>query len=356
MATHSSNTYLTESEMRDNASYIYSYLTNEGWSINAIAGMLGNMQIESTINPGIWQSLDYGNMDGGYGLVQWTPATTLINWCNENSLGIKDIDSQLKRILYELDNGLQYYPITDYPLSFREYTVSTKSPSYLASAFLKNYERAGVEREAERQENAEYWYQYLSGKGFTPRLDSSGIEGSYYWYAGNPFYQSGYGLPNCTCYAFGRFWEISDRAGDYSNKPTLPLGDAGTWYSTVTGYEKGSTPQLGAVICWSDNSGGAGHVAIVEQIKENGDIVTSNSGYPSTFFWTETIYKSNGYNSSGYTFQGFIYNPFSFVYVPDEGGSTGTYRKRKGYNFLLMNAERRRKQWTKTNFYRRLGR
>lgn len=354
--TVSANRYLTQSEMQENATYIYTYFSAKGWTLNAIAGMLGNMQIESTINPGIWQSLDYGNMSGGLGLVQWTPATTLTEWCIANNLGYTLMDSQLKRIEYELANGLQWYATDSYNFSFKTFTQSTQSPSYLASAFLKNYERAGVERESERQENAEYWYQYLSGKGYTPRLDSSGIEGSYYWYAGNPFYQSGYGLPNCTCYAFGRFWEISDSQGNYSNKPTLPLGDAGTWYANATSYERGQTPQLGAVICWSDNSGGAGHVAIVEQIKENGDIVTSNSGYPNSFFWTQTIYKSNGYNSSGYTFQGFIYNPYSFVYVPDSPSGGGAYKKRKGYNFLLMNAERRRKQWIKMNSYRRLGR
>ena len=57
--------------------------------------------------------------------------------------------------------------------------------------------------------------------------------------------------------------------------------------------------------------GGDGHVAIVEEIKENGDIVTSNSAWQSTFFWLMDLQKSNNYNFTGYTFQGFIYNPFS---------------------------------------------
>jgi hypothetical protein len=48
-------------------------------------------------------------------------------------------------------------------MSFKEFTTSTKSPSYLASVFLHNYERAGVSAELERQTNANYWYKYLTG-------------------------------------------------------------------------------------------------------------------------------------------------------------------------------------------------
>lgn len=81
-------------------------------------------------------------------------------------------------------------------------------------------------------------------------------------------------------------------------------------------YKTGQTPELGAVACFLDNSGGAGHVAIVEELKENGDIVTSNSAYESTFFYLDNLLKSNNYNFSGNTFQGFIYNPFSDTPIP----------------------------------------
>lgn len=46
----SSNT-LTKSQMEINATYIWSYLQSKGWTKNAVAGMLGNMQSESAINP-----------------------------------------------------------------------------------------------------------------------------------------------------------------------------------------------------------------------------------------------------------------------------------------------------------------
>lgn len=61
---------------------------------------------------------------------------------------------------------------------------------------------------------------------FTPRLTDEGILNNFHWYSDNPFYQSGYGMPNCTCYAWGRFWEIGDPNNIGVNKPVqLPTGD-----------------------------------------------------------------------------------------------------------------------------------
>ena len=157
----SKNAYLTLAEMQINARYIFQVLSAEGWTRNAVAGMLGNMQTESTINPGIWQSLDAGNTSGGYGLVQWTPATKYLDWCTSNGLQSDKMDSALGRIKYELENGLQYYPTDDYPLTFQEFKTSTQNPNYLAMAFLANYERPADPDQPERGTQAEYWYNYL---------------------------------------------------------------------------------------------------------------------------------------------------------------------------------------------------
>lgn len=158
----SKNAYLSESEMQTNAIYITKHFLEKGWTLNAIAGMLGNMQRESTINAGIWQNLDSGNISLGFGLVQWTPATKLIEWCNDYGLDYTTMDAQLRRIQYELDNGLQWISTDSYPMSFKTFTTSTDSPETLASVFLFNYERAGVSAEAERRTNARKWYDFLS--------------------------------------------------------------------------------------------------------------------------------------------------------------------------------------------------
>lgn len=142
---------------------------------------------------------------------------------------------------------------------------------------------------------------------FSPRLSAPSTSNKYY-YSLNPFYKSGYGLPNCTCYAFGRFYEIS------GEKPKLSLRNAENWWgNTADGYERGQTPRLGAIPCWSkgkvgNGSDGAGHVASVEQINADGSIVISNSAWKGTRFYLKTLKPP--YNlGSGYTFQGFIYNP-----------------------------------------------
>ena len=157
-----SSDYLTQTQMEINSTYIYGALNREHWTLNAISGMLGNMQAESSINPGRWEGNAVG-VGPGYGLVQWTPYTNYTNWATGQGLDPSAMDSNLARILYEVQNNLQWIPTTVYNFSFADFTVSTQTPEYLASAFLKNYERAGVEVESQRQANARAWYTYLGG-------------------------------------------------------------------------------------------------------------------------------------------------------------------------------------------------
>lgn len=153
---------------------------------------------------------------------------------------------------------------------------------------------------------------------YIPRLDSVGIPNNPKWYSRNPFYQTDpdLGLPNCTCYAWGRFWEISDPNNAYINRPNLSLGNAKEWWNyTQDGYERGQTPKLGATICFAPAAGSTrvGHVGVVEQIGANGVIVTSNSDYGGRYFYTETLTPDSygKYHHDVYTSQGFIYNPYA---------------------------------------------
>ena len=162
-STYSTSDSLNQSQMEVNAQYITKYLIDKGWTKNAIAGMLGNLQVESALNPGRWQSDNVGNTSGGYGLVQWTPATNYLEWVSSQGLGdASTMDNNLARIIYELEHGLQWIATSEYNLSFEEFTKSTESSSYLASAFLKCYERAGVEVETIRQLNAISWFNYIN--------------------------------------------------------------------------------------------------------------------------------------------------------------------------------------------------
>src|SRR5699024_102004 len=145
----SANRYLTREEMKNNAEYIYVWLSEKGWTKNAIAGMLGNMETESTINPGIWQNLDEGNTSLGLGLVQWTPATKIIDFANAQGVPPTEMDVQLGRIEWEVANNAQWIATSDYPLSFSEFKASTADPYYLGMAFLRNYERPADQNQPE---------------------------------------------------------------------------------------------------------------------------------------------------------------------------------------------------------------
>lgn len=169
------NRYLSTSEMQNNAKIVYSYLTNKGWTKNAICGMLGNMQSESTINPAIWQSLIVGSGGGGgYGLVQWTPYTNYTDWADANGYDWGDGNAQLKWIDEVTVSFGQWIATDSYNLSFDEFKKSTKSVEWLASAFLKNFERAGVEVESQRQAQAVEWYSYLDGTTVDPDVGGGG--------------------------------------------------------------------------------------------------------------------------------------------------------------------------------------
>lgn len=154
---------------------------------------------------------------------------------------------------------------------------------------------------------------------FKPRLTKPEKSNTYFYGNGNWYEANGYGIPNCTAYAFGRFWEI--RGG---NSPSLSHNNASDWWSHNDGYSRGQTPKLGAVICWKGGTQGWGHVAIVEQIKDNGDIVYSESWYsPEKEFGTGIATKSSGYAfGSNYRLQGFIYCGINFDSTTTTSGTT----------------------------------
>lgn len=165
----------------------------------------------------------------------------------------------------------------------------------------------------------------MSENPYIPRLTSAGMRGNPYWYSRNPFYQAGYGLPNCTCYAWGRFWENADIDADFSNRPTLSTGNAEDWYGhTSDGYERGNVPALGAIACYADGAfSGEGHVCVIEEIDPEHDrCLVSESAYNGYYFRaTHYIGMDGSYGYGNYRFQGFIYNPYS-------GGGGWLYRKK----------------------------
>lgn len=159
----SANRYLTAAEMETNARWLYTYMTGRGWSPQAVCGMLGNMQYESNINPGVWENLSSADTSRGFGLVQWTPSTKYTEWCSDRALDPATMEAAVARIEYEWVNGLQYYPTDSYPLSWHDFKTSTADPSYLAMCFLHNYERPADQNQPHRGTAATAWYNLLKG-------------------------------------------------------------------------------------------------------------------------------------------------------------------------------------------------
>ena len=142
-----------------------------------------------------------------------------------------------------------------------------------------------------------------ASSSFTPRLDAPSYSNDYYYSNKNIYYQYGYGMPNCTAYAYGRAYEILGR------DPGLCHYDAYEWYDYNDGYSRGQTPKVGAVACWKYYRNGetGGHVAVVEKV-ENGTVTFSNSAWGwENFYLTYADVNDPAMGESGWNFQGFIY-------------------------------------------------
>lgn len=126
-------------------------------------------------------------------------------------------------------------------------------------------------------------------------------------FSGSPLAWAGSVLANCTGYVHGRWMEIGGTSIDYD----LSTGNASEYWGHSDSYERGQEPRLGAILCLGD---GVGHVAIVEEISEDGSyIMCSESNYGGPEFRYVQRDKATGWKMHGGStvggFQGFIYHP-----------------------------------------------
>ncbi|WP_289198102.1 phage tail tip lysozyme [Bacteroides acidifaciens] len=171
--TETENLRLDDAQKQGNATEIWNILGGRGWSVNAVAAILGNMQVESSINPNVWEGYKVRPEDTslGFGLVQWTPANKIRSWLRSNGYAVSSGSGQCHRLYLEMEEGLagQYFINKNklYPISRTAFIKSTEAPQKLASAFMYNYERPSAEAvrlsEADRRKYAGDWYLYLSG-------------------------------------------------------------------------------------------------------------------------------------------------------------------------------------------------
>jgi hypothetical protein len=162
---YDTNAFLTLEEKTVNAQFILDFLLGRGWTKNAVCGMLGNMQSESSINFGIYEGLDNTSSTNGFGLVQWTPNTKYFDWANANGYSGDHVNGELNRILYEVENNLQWFGGYSSSMSFQQFTQSTETPEYLAEVFIKTYEHPANPDQPIRGTQARYWFDNLNGNG-----------------------------------------------------------------------------------------------------------------------------------------------------------------------------------------------
>lgn len=167
----SKNGYLTAAETLNNAKICYSFFVAQGWSANAIAAMLGSMEGESGINPGLWEQgmPQYGPMTG-YGLTQWTPYSVLVNVRpNDWESGNGQLAAYPIEIAHERDRGWggnEWILTTGYEIWWSEWIHSSLNTDYLVQAFINNYLRPATTDHPNYQANARKWLEYILADEF----------------------------------------------------------------------------------------------------------------------------------------------------------------------------------------------
>lgn len=176
----STDTYLTQAHRDINAHLIADYLYNLGWTREAIAGILGNMDVESSMNPALiegrqyhslitnWQCLDIPS-NRGVGLVQWTGDTTttpagqkLASFAIRYNKEWYDGELQCFRLERECDTDIQFNhgTVDGQSWDWQTYISSTSTPEQLAKVWQYLYERGGTDTTT-RQQKARYYYNLI---------------------------------------------------------------------------------------------------------------------------------------------------------------------------------------------------
>lgn len=256
---------------KHNATKVYQYFKNLGWSLSAIAGMIGNMQVESWLSPALIQSQSrwrlpnsaaslsdvpnsvmlnfyrqYYNSTAGFGvgIVQWDGRTTtepvgqkLVSFAIRHGLNWYDGDTQMYRIQREQETNIQWtsYRINGIQWTWGNYPTNSQTPEVSARIWRACYEVADPGTNSRREQNARYWYDYFyeepSPEPPEPPEPPTG------WVSGEEFSSlalayNGQYLPyeDCDCIQFvNKVWQdIPTTSG------SITMGTNSLWRSTRT--------------------------------------------------------------------------------------------------------------------------
>lgn len=284
------NTSGITSKQEHNATKVYNYFVGLGWSRSAIAGIIGNMQLESWLSPALVEGthrsqapnsaanlsdvpnsamLSFYDRNGsgyGLGLVQWDGYTAtapagqkLVSFAERYNLIWYDGDTQLYRIQREYETNIQWTPATVNGTywTWSNFVTNNETPETSAKIWRICYEVAAAGTDSTRQSNARYWYDYFEGG--TPTPTPTPVD----WITGSDFatlalaYNGQY-LPysQYDCIGFVNLvWR--DIAVVSQNNYNLPNGTNTLWrmnttqypnltrtYNTTSPYNQNPTPVL----------------------------------------------------------------------------------------------------------------
>lgn len=165
-------------------------LKEEGYSDVAAAAVMGNIEGESSFNPGIVE----GGSGIGFGLCQWSfdRRTALENFARKRGVDPSDEDLQIEFLIAELTpgggaEGYATYQFSGFD-SYKNTWVTTSDVAEATTAFCAGFERPGVPRNEARIAAAKKYYDQFqgaklsslsSGNGSIESSNTLGIKGYY---------------------------------------------------------------------------------------------------------------------------------------------------------------------------------
>jgi surface antigen len=250
---------LQTGQKEQNAIAFYQFFIQNGYPITleALAGILGNISIESQLNPGQIEAPSRYNKGWdekrrGHGFIQWTGGSNgnnpLLNWCKDRSakegvtLDWHDLNVQCYRIICEGEGingaGGTWIETRSYSYSWEDFCNITDVHE-ATKAYLYERERAGVAALQKRLDNADYWYTFLLDKGavdaanFIPRTHNDDIIYNLPAYMSNTASTWWGGKGTNQCKARAAF-------NDYQGSGTFYRKSTGVYYTGHEQLENGS--------------------------------------------------------------------------------------------------------------------
>lgn len=183
-STAEANSTLTTAQMNANAAYVLSYLRQQGFTKQAACAVIGNMQAESDVDPGVWQ--EKNDILQGYGLIQWDDATKFLNYAvkkgylanaqpeTTNAMALNNpkklMDAELEFLIWSCQPAQSEFfapkpamQHTGHSMSFDTFKKSTLKVHTLAIVFHDHYERSqdNATKLNLRGNYAESWFNKL---------------------------------------------------------------------------------------------------------------------------------------------------------------------------------------------------